>query len=371
MACASGSYHTITLSDGVVYCFGENDVGQLGLEHNNGVLLPSRIPNLPQIKQVACGHKFTICVDYDGFMWSFGENHLGQLGTGNTTNFNVPQQILEIPPVLFVACGSEHTLIITNDSNLWSSGRNDYGQLCLGSLNESKHHSTFQQTSFSNISRISCGNLHSLFQNNIGEIYSCGYNYNGELGLGHFKSPYITPTKIPNLPSNIVQFICGYGHTLFLDVDGFVFSVGANFNGQLGDHNSNQNVLSQIPNIPLIQTISCASYSSYLIDLEGNWSFGSNVRGQLGHGERKNVNTIPKKLESLKDIQQVSYGCCAFGHFLVKDSQNKIFATGYNSSGQLGTGNTESLSTLKEISAQYCTIWGESQILTRAKSARK
>ena len=118
------------------------------------------------------------------------------------------------------------------------------------------------------------------------------------------------------------------------------FLVG-NYNGQLGlAHNANQNVLNQIPDIPSIRTISCAGYSSYLIDMEGNiWSFGSNMHGQLGHEGRKNINTVPIKLDSLKDIQKISYGCCAFAHILLKDSQSKIFTIGQNNSGQLGIGN--------------------------------
>ena len=372
MACSIGAFHTITLSnDGVVRSFGQNNEGQLGLGYWGGdVLLPKHIPNLPQIKQISCGHAFTVCVDYDDFMWSFGGNRSGQLGTGNITNYNVPQKIINIPPVFSVSCGSEHILIITSDSNLWSCGNNAHGQLCLGNQ---ENQSTFQQTSFSNISRVACGSRHSLFQNNKEEIYSCGSNYNGELGLGHAKNSQITPTLIPNLPSNIVQFICGYGHTLFLDSKGSVFSVGYNYNGQLGISNeSNANVLNQIVNIPPIQTISCSCYSSYLIDFEGNlWCFGSNLHGQLGHEKLKSKVYLPIKLESLKGIQQISYGCCGYGHFLVKDSQNKIFASGYNTNGQLGTGNRQPVSIPQEISSQYFAIWGESKIVSRAKSARK
>ena len=266
MACAIGTFNTITLSDdGVVHAFGKNDVGQLGFGHNNDVSLPTPIPNLPQIKMIACGAFFTVCVDHEGFIWSFGENNWGQLGTGNTTKFNVPQKIQDIPPVFSVACGLGHTLIITTDSNLWSCGNNESGQLCLGNK---ESQSKFQQTLFSNISKVSLGASYSLFQDNNGEIYSCGDNSKGELALGHVNSPQITPTKIPNIPPNIVQFICGLQHSLFLDSEGNVFSAGYNYFGQLGlSHNINQNEINQIPNIPPIHIISCGNDSSYLIDL--------------------------------------------------------------------------------------------------------
>ena len=366
MACTSGAYHTITLSDdGIVHSFGRND-GVLGLCHNNNVSLPTPIPNLPKINMISCGWNFTVCVDYDGFVWSFGKNNHGQLGTGNH-DFNVPQKLLDIPPVLSVSCGHGHTLIITNDSNLWSWGKNNEGQLCLG---DKEDRLKPQKTSFSDISKTSTGCNHSLFRNNKGEIFACGNNGAGQCGLGHFNHPQITPSLIPNLPSNIVHFVCGSCQSLFLDSEGNVFSVGHNYFGELGlGHNTNQNVLNKIPNIPPIKTISSVFASSYLIDFEGNlWTFGFNEEGQLGHGDTTQINT-PKVVNNLKNIQQISYGSCG-EHFFAKNSENQIFATGSNFYGQLGTGNTQSVLIPIEINSQYSTIWRD-ELFSRAKSARK
>ena len=359
MTCVCGFSHTITLSDdGTVYSIGSNYTGTLGLglDQEDDVPLPTPIPNLPKITQISCGSYFTVCIDHEGFIWSFGQNYSGQLGTGNKTNCNAPQKIINIPPVVSVSCGSAHTLIITNDQNLWSFGYNENGQLCNG---DKEDRSNPQKTSFSNISKLSAGWSYSLFENNNGEIFSCGDNRFGQCVSGHFDSPQITPSLIPNLPSNIVQFVCGSCHNLFLDSEGNVYSVGANATGQLGlGHNTNQNELNKIPNIPPIKIISCASSSSYLIDFEGNlWTFGSNNFGQFGCGDTTNINT-PKKSKSMQDIQQISYGSTG-NNFFAKNSQNQIFGTGRNSCGQLGTGNTESSSIPKEINSKYATIWGD------------
>ena len=191
----------------------------------------------------------------------------------------------------------------------------------------------------------------------------------GECGLGHFNSFQITPSLVLNVPDNIVHFVCGCNHNLFLDSEGNVFSVGNNYYGSLGlGDNTNLNILSKIGNIPPIKTISCVSASCYLIDLEGNlWSFGANSYGQLGHGNCTHTNA-PKIISTLKDIQQISYGCCGF-HFFAKNSQNQIFVTGYNTHGQLGTGDTRILIP-KEINSQYSAIW-RNELYSRAKSARK
>ena len=192
--------------------------------------------------------------------------------------------------------------------------------------------------------------------------------------MGHFNHPQITPSLIHNTqfhgPLNNVQFICGGNQSLFLDSEGNVFSVGFNAYGQLGlGHNINQNELNKIPNIPPIKIISCVYSSSYLIDFEGNlWTFGYNGCGQLGHGDTTHINT-PKIINTLKDIRQISYGCCG-NHFIAKNSQNQIFVTGYNNYGQLGNGEARSTVIPKEMASQYSAIWGDIR-QSRAKSARK
>ena len=109
-----------------------------------------------------------------------------------------------------------------------------------------------KNTIFKHFKIYQLGGIH-YFKNNKGEIFSCGDNQFGACGLGHFNHPQITPSLIHNAPSNIVQFVCGPNNSLFLDCEGNVYSVGFNWNGQLGlGHNTAQNELNKIPNIPPI-----------------------------------------------------------------------------------------------------------------------
>ena len=180
-----------------------------------------------------------------------------------------------------------------------------------------------------------------------------GYNLEGQCGLGHFNSLQITPSLIPNTPPNIVEFVCGAHQNLFLDLEGNVYSVGNNYYGSLGlGHNINRNVLSRIPDIPPIQTISCVNGSCYLIDFERNlWSFGLNNKGQLGHGNDTNIN-IPKVINFKGHSTNIMW--TMWHHFFAKNSQNQITGDSYF---ELGAGNTELISTPKEMNSQYSTIW--------------
>ena len=245
-------------ADGTAYSFGRNIEGQLGLRQNDyESSLPTPIPNLTQINMVSCGGFFAVCVDCEGFMWSFGKNSSGgQLGTGNTTNFNVPQKILGIPPVLSVSCGSSHILIITNEDNLWSCGNNEYGQLCHG---DAEDRSIPQKTSFSNISKISTGYFHSLFQNEKGEICSCVV----QCGLGHFNHPQLAPSLILDVPSNIVQFICGSLQNLFLDSEGNVFSAGCTNSSDAGIYK----VITYLSIAPIILACCCIVVAIFAMEI--------------------------------------------------------------------------------------------------------
>ena len=81
--------------------------------------------------------------------------------------------------------------------------------------------------------------------------------------------------------------------------------------------------------------------------------------GQLGHGNIRTGENIPKKLVRLKDIQHLSYGCCG-SHFLAKDSRKIMFEMGDTPLILPATMNPE-----------YYIIWGEPKTVIRAKSARK
>ncbi len=66
-------------------------------------------------------------------------------------------------------------------------------------------------------------------------VFSWGQNYEGQLGRGYKSDDeeYLEP-KIILLLENIIEISCGSGHSLALDSNGNVYSWGWNGNGQVG-----------------------------------------------------------------------------------------------------------------------------------------
>ena len=89
---------------------------------------------------------------------------------------------------------------------------------------------------------------------------------------------------------------CGKNHAITLSKDGTLHAFGYNYYGNLGlGHNYHVSLPTPIPNLPKISVISCGEHFTVCVDCEGFiWSFGDNIRGQLGTGNKTNFN-VPQK----------------------------------------------------------------------------
>src|SRR5437870_13441059 len=96
-----------------------------------------------------------------------------------------------------------------------------------------------------NVIAISVGGVHSMIVNNDGQIYTFGYNFYGQLGLGDNTNRNIQ-TLIPNIP-NIIAITAGRFHSMILNERDQIYTFGHNGYGQLGlgddtsNHNHNRN----------------------------------------------------------------------------------------------------------------------------------
>jgi alpha-tubulin suppressor-like RCC1 family protein len=136
-----GVNHACALRDnGNVSCWGHNDHGQLGNGNTSDSLrTPVTVSNLNNVLQVSAGDGFT-CAVVDGLfnpsVQCWGDNSVGQLGINNQQS-NAPRPMAVNGNFNLVSAGSGHACARrSNNGSLACWGRNTQGQLGTGSTAE-------------------------------------------------------------------------------------------------------------------------------------------------------------------------------------------------------------------------------------------
>lgn len=139
-AVAAGGKHCCAVrAMGVVICWGADDRGQLGdddiavgtgkKDFVSVVALPAASPST-----LTLGDEHTCVRSTIGPVYCWGRNDLGQLGIGTTgADQSVPQQIPDLKNVIELVAGGSHTCARTSSGDVWCWGSNASGQLGDGS----------------------------------------------------------------------------------------------------------------------------------------------------------------------------------------------------------------------------------------------
>jgi len=117
------------------------------------------------------------------------------------------------------------SLLDNQDLANWAhSCRSFYQRLCDYRVTKIKRHHT--------ITAIGCGDRHSLFARHL-SLYACGDNSSGQLGLGYTLRQYRFE-HAKELPSPALKLAVGGYHSLVLLKNTEVWACGCNYYGQLG-----------------------------------------------------------------------------------------------------------------------------------------
>ena len=310
-----GYSHTFILkNDGTLWGTGNNYSGQLGLGDGHDRYAFTQITtNTDNIKDVYCGGSYTIILKNDGTLWGCGANGSGQLGLGDTTNRTTFTQVTtNADNIKSVCCGSSHTLILKNDGTVWGCGHNGYGELGLGN-NTNKNTFTQITTNINDIKEIYCGGSHTFMLKNDSTLWGCGYNYNGQLGLGDSDDRY-TFTEITTNANNIKSICCGSHHTLILKNDGSLWGTGRNNCSQLGlGDTTDRTIFTQVTtNINNIKEIYCGAHHAFILKNDGTlWGTGRNDFGNLGLKDTNYRTTFTQIATNTDDIKSFPNQCNA------------------------------------------------------------
>ena len=240
---SAGSGHACAIrSDGTLWCWGDNDRGQLG----DGTHISGSTPRpvtyfnegFVSVAQVSCGSEHTCAVRTDGTLWCWGDNTYGQLGNGMTSDSNAGGGLSQIrlpsnQPAVQVSAGYQHTCALDTYGHLYCWGSNGAGQ--LGDGTKTDRHTPVQVTVASdNFTQVSAGMSYTCAVGGpyVGNVFCWGWGSSGQLGL---QEPYPSVNLKPFGSAPVADISAGNAHTCARTTDNQLWCWGENYSGELGD----------------------------------------------------------------------------------------------------------------------------------------
>ncbi|KAI3370683.1 hypothetical protein L3Q82_007240 [Scortum barcoo] len=230
---------------------------------------------------------------------------------------------------------------------LQSWGANSYGQLGQGHVEDQADPRLSDTAALHNkaVRAVNGGGGHSVLITENGEVFVCGQNHRGQLGLGH-NADITTFQLCPSPSERVTKVACGWDFTLLLTDSGCVYQWGrglfSHAKRALSPHPVPSYLSSTVPSLVprLDQKTShmVAAGSAHCVCLTGDgdlFLWGSNKHGQLTTPEPfLSSPTLVK--HSLLGGEKVIHAWSGWTHIVAQTETGRVFTWGRGDYGQLG-----------------------------------
>ena len=243
-------------------------------------------------------------------MWGTGRNEYGQQGRGD---YGIKYVFTEIDSNFSdIAGGWKHTLIIKSDNTMWGAGENYYGTIGITEHPEyTDLFTSLEGDDWRQVDTWSYQDL-AVKQNATYSVFGCGDNRYGQLGQDDYNGDQydnfrykLEEIELSNIDLQhslwLSNAVCGHQHIAVLDTNGHIFTSGYNYYGQLGlgDHGSGTNrwTPTQISS-DVYNFIAAGSWATMAIDEDGSLLVcgrnSVNQAGQLGLNDTNDRDELTK-----------------------------------------------------------------------------
>ena len=306
---------------------------------------------------VSAGASHALAIATDNSLYAWGNNANGELGTGDTVNRSrsYPTQIKT--GISKIQAGNNFTLMLDNSGNMFTTGAGTAGSTGIGfTTNRSSPTQIGSGTTWVEISASGDTGSHAMAIDSSTNLWAWGFNSTGQLGLG-VTTPRSSPTQIGSGWSKISTM---FGFSIGVKTDGTLWGTGDNSLGSLGDSTtvnkssftalaSLNNTIDYIPT-PIgtsswSQVAAGDSHSMALTSDNKLFAWGLNSSGQLAQGDA--VNRSSPVQVGTESYSVIAAGMSHSGGLRSADSS--LWLWGNNATGQLGTNDTISRSSPVQV----------------------
>jgi len=230
-----GELHACAIKrDGRLFCWGAGDDGQLGADSLDDSPVPvQEATGATDWVEVSAGASHTCAVKSDGRLFCWGQNDFGQLGDGSVDASNTPvEESSAAEDWARVSAGTSHTCAVKVDGRLYCWGHDGNGQLGIGSLDDSPVPVEVAGQAI-DWEQVACGDHHTCATRMDGQLFCWGEGISDQLGDGTTEDRLV-PTAEADGVRTWTSVSAATHHTCAIREGGRIYCWGSNIWGELG-----------------------------------------------------------------------------------------------------------------------------------------